>query len=88
MKLVMNDGFVSYMNNNKVDYLLMSGFHPLLSHLGGLQLIENAVPVIEKWKKANPELILHLEVASTQDKAVRKAIIEKNRSSCRFDWTE
>lgn len=77
MKLVMNDGFVSYMNNNKVDYLLMSGFHPLLSHLGGLQLIENAVPVIEKWKKANPELILHLEVASTQDKAVRKAIIEK-----------
>lgn len=77
MKLVMNEGFVSYMNNNKVDYLLMSGFHPLLSHLGGLQLIENAVPVIEKWKKANPNLIVHLEVASTQDKAVRKAIIEK-----------
>lgn len=77
MKLVMNKGFVSYMNNNKVDYLLMSGFHPLLSHLGGLELIENAVPVIEQWKKANPDLIVHLEVASTQDKAVRQAIIEK-----------
>lgn len=77
MKLVMNEGFVSYMNNNKVDYLLMSGFHPLLSHLGGLQLIDNAVPVIKKWKEANPNLIIHLEVASTQDKAIRKAIIEK-----------
>ncbi len=77
MKLVMNEGFVSYMNNNKVDYLLMSGFHPLLSHLGGLQLIDNAVPVIEKWKQANPDLIVHLEVASTQDKAIRQAIIEK-----------
>ncbi|MCM1324630.1 MAG: hypothetical protein NC218_10950 [Acetobacter sp.] len=77
MHLVMNKGFISYMNNNKVDYLLMSGFHPLLSHLGGEQLIENAVPVIKKWKQANPELIVHLEVASTQDKIIRQAIIEK-----------
>ncbi len=77
MKLVMNSGFVSYMNNNKVDYLLMSGFHPLLSHLGGEKLIEDAVPVIAKWKQQNPNLIVHLEIASTQDKAIRQAIIEK-----------
>lgn len=77
MRLVINDGFVSYLDTNKVDYLLMSGFHPLLSHLGGEELIKNAVPVIKKWKQANPNLIIHLEVASTQDKIIRQAIIEK-----------
>lgn len=77
MKLVMNQGFISYMNNNKVDYLLMSGFHPLLSRLGGEALIDGAVPVIEKWKQANPNLIVHLEIASTQDKAIRLRILER-----------
>ncbi len=77
MRLVMNEGFVEYLNENKTDYLLMSGFHPLLSHMGGLNLVENAVPVIRKWKQANPDMILHLEIASTQDVAIRKAIIEK-----------
>lgn len=77
MKLVMNEGFVSYLDNNKVDYLLMSGFHPLLSHLGGEALIDGAVPVIKKWKQANPNLIVHLEIASTQDKLIRRGILEK-----------
>ncbi len=77
MRLVMNEDFVSYLNNNKVDYVLMSGFHPLLSHLGGVALIENSVPVIKNWKQANSDLILHLEIASTQDKIIRKSIIDK-----------
>lgn len=77
MRLVMNEGFISYLNQNKVNYLLMSGFHPLLRHMGGLELVENAVPVIQKWKQANPDMILHLEIASTQDVAIRQAIIEK-----------
>lgn len=77
MHLVMNDGFVQYMNTHKVDYLLMSGFHPLLSHLGGKKLIENAVPIIQKWKQVQSDLIVHLEVASTQDKIIRQAIIEE-----------
>lgn len=77
MKLVMNKGFYSFMNNNKVQYLLLSGFHPLLESNGGLDLINNAVPVLEQWKDANKDLIVHLEVASTQDKAIRKAIIDK-----------
>ncbi len=77
MHIVMNKDFVSYMNNNKVDYLLLSGFHSLLSHLGGEALVEGAVPVIEKWKNNNSNLIVHLEIASVQDKAIRQAIIEK-----------
>lgn len=77
MRLVMNENFVSYLNHNKINYLLMSGFHPLLSHMGGLDLIAGAVPVIRQWKQANPDMIVHLEVASTQDKTIRQAIIEK-----------
>lgn len=77
MNLVMNQGFVSYLNNNRVDYLLLSGFHPLLTRKNGLELIKNAVPVLKKWKEANPEMIIHLEIASTQDKAIRQAIIEQ-----------
>lgn len=77
MNLVMNQGFVSYLENNKTDYLLLSGFHPLLARKNGLELIKNAVPVIKRWKDANPEMIIHLEIASTQDKAIRQAIIEQ-----------
>lgn len=77
MNLVMNQNFVSYLNKNKIDYLLLSGFHPLLESNNGVQLIEDAVPVLQEWKKANPDLIVHLEVASTQDKVIRKAIVDK-----------
>lgn len=76
MNLAVNQHFKTYLNNHKVSYLLLSGFHPLLKENNGLKLIKNIVPVIKKWQKANPKMIVHLEVASTQDKAVRKAIID------------
>lgn len=77
MKLVMNPYFVDYMNKNKVSYLVLSGFHPLMKENKGLELIDNAVDIIKKWKEQNPDMIIHLEIASTQDIDVRKAIIEK-----------
>lgn len=76
MNLVMDTSFVNYLEHNKVDYLVLSGFHPLLSDNNGLKLIKKAVAVIKKWKKANEGLIVHLEVASTQDKIIRKAIVD------------
>ncbi len=76
MKLVMNKGFVNYLNTHKISYLLLSGFHPLLENNGGLELIKDAVPVLQKWKTYNPNLIIHLEIASTQDKIIRKAIVD------------
>lgn len=76
MKLVMNKGFIGYLNTHKINYLLLSGFHPLLESNGGVDLVKNAVPVLQKWKKYNSSLIIHLEIASTQDKAVRKAIVK------------
>ena len=77
MNLVMNDGFINYLDNNAVDYILLSGFHPLLESCNGVNLINNAVKIITKWKDNNPQMITHLEVASTQDKVIRKAIIDK-----------
>lgn len=76
MKLVMNKGFINYLNTHKVSYLLLSGFHPLLEDNGGVDLIKNTVPVLKKWRKYNSNLIIHLEIASTQDKVIRKAIVD------------
>lgn len=77
MKLVMNSHFVEYINQNDVSYLLMSGFHPLLKQNNGFELIEKAAKIIKYWQQQNPKLIIHLEIASTQDKDIRKAIIEQ-----------
>ena len=77
MNLVMNKDFVSYLNTTKTDYLLLSGFNPLLEKNNGLALIDNAVNVISEWKSSNKDMIIHLEIASTQDKAIRKAIVDK-----------
>lgn len=77
MNLVINPYFKDYLNHHDVDYLLLSGFHPLLSENNGLELIKNAVPMIKEWKKANPKLIIHLEIASTQDEKIRSAIVEQ-----------
>ena len=78
MNLVMNKDFVSYLGTpNGIEYLLLSGFNPLLESNNGLELVDGAAKILEQWKKANPEMIVHLEIASTQDKAVRKAITQK-----------
>lgn len=75
--LVINPYFKKYMQKNTVNYLILSGFHPLLVENNGLQLIRAAAKDIKKWKKTNPEMIIHLEIASTQDKSIRKEIIKK-----------
>jgi len=64
------------MQNNPVDYLVLSGFHPLLAKNNGVELLKNSVPIIKNWQKANPQMITHLEIASTQDKVIRKNILK------------
>ncbi|MBO5284494.1 MAG: hypothetical protein J6B00_01315 [Alphaproteobacteria bacterium] len=53
MNLVMNQGFVSYLENNKTDYLLLSGFHPLLARKNGLELIKKASEEDQLLKKSD-----------------------------------
>ena len=76
LNLVIDKNFVSYLNRESVEYLVLSGFHPLLERKNGIELIKNAVPLIKQWQQNNPQMITHLEIASTQDLAVRKAIAD------------
>lgn len=77
MNLVLNPHFVDYMLHEDVSYLVLSGFHALSSKNNGQKLINNAVSLIKKWKEAHKNLLVHLEIASTQDLAIRKAIATK-----------
>lgn len=74
LHLVMDENFVEASKKNRLDYVVLSGFHALTEQNNGVQLQAGALPIIEVWKKNGT--LVHLEIASTQDKAVRKAIIE------------
>ncbi|MBQ8869961.1 MAG: ADP-dependent glucokinase/phosphofructokinase [Alphaproteobacteria bacterium] len=75
LKLVIDKPFMDYVQKNKTEYVILSGFHALTSNNDGVKLIENIVPELKKWKENNKEAIFHLEIASTQDVEVRKAIV-------------
>ena len=75
LHLVMDENFVKAMHDTHVDYIVLSGFHALTERNNGVKLQDNALPIIQRWKE-NGDLI-HLEIASTQDIEVRKAIIKK-----------
>ncbi len=77
LNLVINDGFVRHVTQHGFDYLILSGYHALSSHRNGVELIANSAEQIKNWKQKHPNSIIHLELASTQDKAIRTAIIEK-----------
>jgi len=77
LDLQINPSFVQYVDKYGYDYLILSGYHNLTAPRNGVQKIKDSVPLIKKWKQLNPQGIVHLELASTQDKIVRKAIIEE-----------
>ncbi|MBQ9271590.1 MAG: ADP-dependent glucokinase/phosphofructokinase [Alphaproteobacteria bacterium] len=77
VELRINQGFIKYINKVGFDYMVLSGFHNLTQTRSGLEKIENTVPIVQKLKQDNPHGIIHLELASTQDKIVRKAILQK-----------
>ncbi|MBR3501352.1 MAG: ADP-dependent glucokinase/phosphofructokinase [Alphaproteobacteria bacterium] len=77
LNLQINSSFVQYVNKNGYDYMILSGYHNLTSARDGVQKVKSTVSLIKQWKKQFPQGIIHLELASTQDKEVRKAIIEE-----------
>ena len=77
LKLVTDEHFIRYVRNHPMQYVILSGFHALTANNNGVTLIDKILPEIKIWKQKSPEGIFHLEIASTQDKIIRKAIVEK-----------
>ncbi|MBR1825791.1 MAG: ADP-dependent glucokinase/phosphofructokinase [Alphaproteobacteria bacterium] len=75
IELKINNGFLKYIEKAGFDYMILSGFHNLTQARGGMARIEKIVPLVQQWKHNNPQGIIHLELASTQDKAIRKAVL-------------
>ena len=75
LKLVVDKPFMEYVQNNKTQYVVLSGFHALTSNNDGVSLIKNIIPDLKNWKENNKSAVFHLEIASTQDLDVRKAIV-------------
>lgn len=69
--------FVRYINAHGYDYLLLSGFHNLTAVGGGLARIEAAADLLQKWRQKFPHGLIHLELASTPDKTIRAAVLQK-----------
>lgn len=75
LKLVMDKNFVKASTEQKSDYVILSGMHALTANNDGVALVEKVLPIVNSWH--NNEAIVHLEIASTQDIEVRKAILQK-----------
>jgi ADP-dependent phosphofructokinase/glucokinase len=81
-ELAIDDHFVDgIMNlNQNIDFIILSGFHMLTKNLdsgqSGFERMNESLKIIQQWKCKYPQSILHLELASTQDKEIRKYIID------------
>lgn len=71
--LVIDENFVSALNDDVPEAVVLSGYHALTSEQNGAELVKMSLPIIERWQ--NKGVLVHLEVASTQDIAVRKVIV-------------
>ena len=62
------------------EYIILSGYQMLHENLKGggkgTDRIDASKEMVKKWTKSCPNNILHLEVASTQDRVIRKHLID------------
>lgn len=77
LALTVNPAFVKHINQYGYDYLILSGFHNLTASHNGLSRIDAIVPLLKQWRQSWPQGLIHLELASTQDKIIRREIVEK-----------
>ena len=77
LNLQINPHFVAAVERDGYDYLVLSGYHNLTAAHGGLARIADNVSLLQSWKERFPKGIVHLELASTQDKVIRAALIEQ-----------
>lgn len=82
-KLEIDEPFAEQFNGGKTpfEYIILSGYQMLQENLAdglkGLDRIRESIKIIDKWRQGAPDHILHFEVASTQDKVIRKYLVDK-----------
>lgn len=75
LRLVFDENFVRETTGTPAEYVVLSGMHALTSNNNGVALVEKVLPIVNAWHKHGA--VVHLEIASTQDIGVRKAILQK-----------
>ncbi len=81
-KLAIDEAFDKKMSDpsTNFDYIILSGYQMLKEKLNdggtGAERINASLGAVENWRKNNPESILHFEIASTQDKVIRKYLVD------------
>ena len=81
-KLAIDEAFDKKMcdPSTRFEYIILSGYQMLQSELPdgdtGVNRINESIQIIKKWCKNNPDNILHFEIASTQDKIIRKYLVD------------
>ncbi|MDA3809793.1 MAG: hypothetical protein PF518_05610 [Spirochaetaceae bacterium] len=82
-KLEIDKPFAEKFNGGKTpfEYIILSGYQMLKESLNdglkGIDRIEESIKVISKWKNSDAKHILHFEIASTQDKVIRKTLLDR-----------
>ncbi len=66
--------------STRFEYIILSGYQMLKNELSdggsGIDRINESIKIIKKWRENNPDNILHFEIASTQDKIIRKYLVD------------
>ncbi|MBT4401026.1 MAG: hypothetical protein HOD37_16220 [Bacteroidetes bacterium] len=81
-KLAIDPNYARAMSQSdlNLDYVILSGYQMLRENLpdggSGRERIDTSIDLIRDWKKTNPNAILHLEMASTQDESMRKHLLD------------
>ncbi len=66
--------------NIKNEFIILSGYQMLTEKFAdgakGIDRIDASMEVIKQWRENNPNSTLHFEIASTQDKVIRKYLLD------------
>lgn len=82
-ELAIDEAFDSKMSEPSItfEYIILSGYQMLSKELPngrpGIERVDASMEIVDKWRKNNPHSILHFEIASTQDKTIRKHLVDK-----------
>ncbi|MCF6185299.1 MAG: hypothetical protein L3J56_11895 [Bacteroidales bacterium] len=82
-KLHINNKFIEKIASPEInyEYIILSGYQMLQEILpdgtSGKEKINNSLTVVNNLKKTGKNTLIHFEIASTQDKIIRKYLIDK-----------